>query len=933
MARDLADELLQAQVKARLFGGDRAVRLGRLVVLDRIGSGAMGSVYAAYDPRLDRRVAVKVLHAADAAANARSLGEARALAKLAHPNVIRIHDAAEEDGAVHIVMELATGTPLRAWIMKERTWRDVVRVMRDAAAGLAAAHAAGVVHRDIKPDNIVVGDDATRVVDFGLAQTDGSDDDWAGTPSYMAPEVLAGAAASTASDQFSFGVTMYEALYGERPHGGATREDLQRAALLASSARPGRPVQSQASPVLATAATELDANRTVASAPDNIVAANTPHGPATQPPSWVHAIVKRALAADPAKRFASMDELVVALSRDRRRTRVILGVAAGALVIGAVGGAAAYRAQSEVHRCDTDRGAQAWSPTRATRIRTSLGDAPWSTAAVNALGSHAQQWDAAYRGVCEATRVRGGQSDRLLELRMRCLDRALDRFEVLAATLEGPLEPGPRMEAAGAIAQLPQPDACRTVVDPAELALPADPAQRDRVLAAERTLDRAWTDFALGRYREARETVVALESTTSNLDADGLQATLATLAAAIESRVGDPTAARARLDRALAATAKARATALEHVVWTRLLRHELFAGTPARAIEWEPFARAAALRAGLDGAELDGIIGEALRDAGQLARARASLNRALASHDPLRKDQRAIIEMNLGSVELAMGQPVLAEGAFQRAFELARAQLGDGHSTLAIYLDKLADADRARGRIASALAHHDRSVALRTATYGEADRSVATARFHRAETLLEAGQLARATTDLEAARAIRAKALGEASPRLGEIEAALGDVELARGRPKEALARYERAAALDRRLDLAARRMAAGENPTVEAIAKPPAIEPFSVERAPLFARLIDYVPELQRGAFAHAVYAAWQAARTEDPTLTLATADALRAAGRRADAEALYRAALRALADEPSRMRLHALRALTDADAKAQADALSRQLPELPPP
>jgi len=908
------------------------VRLGRLVVLDRIGSGAMGAVYAAYDPRLDRRVAVKVLHAADADANARSLGEARALAKLAHPNVIRIHDAAEEAGAVHIVMELATGTPLRAWIMKERAWRDVVRVMRDAAAGLAAAHAAGVVHRDIKPDNIVVGDDATRVVDFGLAQTEASNDDGAGTPSYMAPEVLAGGAASPASDQFSFGVTLYEALYGERPHGGTTRADLQRAALRASSARPGQPVHSQPSQVLAAAATEVDANRTVASDSDGILV-HAPRGPATQPPSWVHAIVKRALAADPAKRFASMDELVVALSRDRRRTRVIIAIT-GALVVGAVGGAAAYRARaSSAHSCDTDRAAKAWNDARATRVRTSLGEAPWSRAAITALDSHVAHWNATYRGVCEATRVRGEQSDRLLELRMRCLDRALDRFDVLASALEGPLAPGPRTEAAGAIAQLPQPEACRTIVDPAELALPADPAQRDRVLAAERTLDRAWTDYALGRYRDARATVAALESATSTLDADGLQATLATLAAAIEARVGEPAVARARLERALAATAKARAAALEHVVWTRMLRHELFAGNPARAIEWEAFARAAAFRAGLDGAELDGIIGEALRDAGQLARARESLNRALASRDPLRQDQRAIIEMNLGSVELAMGQPVFAEAAFQRALDLARAQLGDDHPSLALYRDKLADADRARGRIARALAHHDASVALRTAAYSEADRAVATARFHRAETLLEAGQLARAAADLEAARAIRAKILGETSPRLGEIEVAIGDLALARGHLEEALAHYDRARSLDRRLDLAARRLAAGEKPSPEALATPPAIEPFSVERAPLLARFVDHVPELQRNAFARDVYAAWQAAHTEDPTLTLATADALRAAGRRADAEALYRAALRALADEPSRMRLHALRALTDADAKTQADALARQLPELPPP
>ncbi|MDQ3367773.1 MAG: serine/threonine protein kinase, partial [Myxococcota bacterium] len=239
--RDLTGELLQAKVKTRLFGGDHAPRLGRLVLLDRIGSGAMGTVYAAYDPRLDRQVAVKILHAAGADANVRSLREARALGKLAHPNVIAIHDAGEEDGAVHVVMELVAGVPLRAWLGGARSWRAVIDVMRDAARGLAAAHQAGLVHRDIKPDNILVGHDRTRVVDFGLAgASDEPDQEGGGTPSYMAPEVLAGAPATAASDQFSFGVALYEALHGERPHTGVTRAELQAAGLRAAAARPGR---------------------------------------------------------------------------------------------------------------------------------------------------------------------------------------------------------------------------------------------------------------------------------------------------------------------------------------------------------------------------------------------------------------------------------------------------------------------------------------------------------------------------------------------------------------------------------------------------------------------------------------------------------------------------------------------------------------------
>jgi tetratricopeptide (TPR) repeat protein len=320
------------------------------------------------------------------------------------------------------------------------------------------------------------------------------------------------------------------------------------------------------------------------------------------------------------------------------------------------------------------------------------------------------------------------------------------------------------------------------------------------VIAAEHALDRAWADYALGRYKPARDALAALERSTTGLDAAGLAATLATLAAAVESRIGEPTAARAKLERALAATAKAHATALEYVVWMRLLRHELFAGQPARAIEWAPFARAAASRAGLDGAELDGILGEALRDAGDLAAARAYLGRALGSRDPLRGDQRAIIEMNMGSVELASHEPDRAEAAFQRAFDLARRQLGDEHPSLAIYRDKLAEADRARGRFDTALAHHDASIALRTSAYGDADRSIATARFHRAETLLAAGRLDDAHADARAARAIRAAVYGETSPRLGELDMLLGDVEAARGNKAAAATLHAQAVRLDPRL-------------------------------------------------------------------------------------------------------------------------------------
>ncbi|MBS1122299.1 MAG: hypothetical protein H6Q90_4527, partial [Deltaproteobacteria bacterium] len=786
-----------------------------------------------------------------------------------------------ESGAVHLVMELATGVPLRAWIGNpEHDWRAVVRVMAGVAAGLAAAHRVQLVHRDIKPDNILIGEDRARVVDFGLAEEVAHPDGSAGgTPSYMAPEVLAGAPASPASDQFSFGVTLYEALHGERPHTGTTRDELRVTARDAARATSDR---------------------------------------AAAIPGWVTATVRRALASHPAHRFPTLDALAAELGRDRRRHRRTVAIGAVALVVGAAAGVIAYRARAPaalVTSCDGGlaRRQAVWSDEVSARVRAGLGETAWSAQALGSLDQVAHDWEGSYRVVCEATRVRGEQSDRLLELRMRCLDRTLERFVALADALAMPLDASARAEAASAAAQLPRPQRCEVLIDDAELALPADVTIRAEVAAAEHELDRAWAAYAIGRYGPARTQITALEARTGTLAAPPLRAAILLLAGSVEARIGQPATARALLDRALAAAATAHAAELELAVWSKLLRLELFTGAPARAIEWSPFAKAAAARAGHDGAELDGIVAEALRDLGQLAAARERLRRALASHDPLRDDQRALLELNLGSVELAAGRSDVAGAAFQRALGAARA-LGDDHPTLGLYLDKLAEVARARGRITEALANHDRSLELRRRALGDDDRAIATARFHRAETELEAGKLELARRDVEAARTIRAKVYGERSPRMAELDAMLGDLAVAGARFDEARTLFERAALLDPRLDLEARqlRLPAKLAPDLDQLAREAAVlEPFAVDHVAAIAARLALLPRDRARPLAAALLARWRSAGPVDAGLSLAVADALRSAGDPGSAALLYTAALAALADEPSRSRLHALRGL----------------------
>ncbi|MBL9016044.1 MAG: tetratricopeptide repeat protein, partial [Myxococcales bacterium] len=312
-------------------------------------------------------------------------------------------------------------------------------------------------------------------------------------------------------------------------------------------------------------------------------------------------------------------------------------------------------------------------------------------------------------------------------------------------------------------------------------------------------------------------------------------------------------------------------------------------GQPEHAIEWAPFALAAAARARKDGAEIDGIVGEALRDAGRYLEAKTRLARALASKDPLRGDRRALILVNVGSVELALGAPAAAEKSFTDALAAATAQLGDGHPTLAIYYDKLAASARALGRIPDALALHERSLAVRTAAYGADDRSTASSYLHRARTLLEAKRLDEALADAKRAEAIRSTQLGPTSARLGEVIVVQGDIALAAGDKAAALALYTRAGEIDPRIDLIARRAAAGADIPLDAL--PVGLDPLTADRAAALALRVAKLPPAEGAALAAQLLDRFRALpRPVDPALAKAIADALHAANNPAAEEVLRR-------------------------------------------
>lgn len=258
------DSQLRSAVHKRLFGTEAdPMQIGRYVLHQRIGSGGMGIVYAARDTELDRNVAVKLLRLgggsrSEAERRHRLLREGKALARLSHPNVVHVYDVGEHDDRVFVAVELVAGRNAREWIEERKpSWREVLQVFIQAGRGLAAAHDAGIVHRDFKPENVLVGDDGrVRVLDFGLARgathalTTAEEGDPGpasanassslatpltepgvvmGTPAYMAPEQHLGRPADARTDQFGYCVALHEALYRARPFSGKTRAALQRA--------------------------------------------------------------------------------------------------------------------------------------------------------------------------------------------------------------------------------------------------------------------------------------------------------------------------------------------------------------------------------------------------------------------------------------------------------------------------------------------------------------------------------------------------------------------------------------------------------------------------------------------------------------------------------------------------------------------------------
>jgi eukaryotic-like serine/threonine-protein kinase len=753
-------------------------QIGKYTVLGVLGRGGMGLVYKGYDSDLDRRVAIKVFHrqgtADDSQARAiqaRAMREAQALAKLSHPNIVAVHEVGTFEQQNFIVMEYVKGGTLREMLRARPPYAQVIDVFVQIGRALAAAHYAGIIHRDLKPENVVVDADGhPQVLDFGLARaadmveierssrnhtspprdsaqmvTLTSPGDLIGTPAYMAPEQLLRERACERSDQYAFCVSLYEALYGERPFVAATVDALRVAVLSGAIPQPAKP----AYPV----------------------------------PAYLRAALLRGLSFAREERFPSMDALVAVIVAGERR-RKLHRILAGGLGLAALTGAAAgllwLSGGSQAGTCQVepppiDRPAQV----RLERAMLAGGDdfAGHGLAQLRRTLEH-QRVDlaAAHQQLCAH---RHDWSITTREAADACLEEAQWSLAALTDALTD-ASPATTRLAADASAELPAAASC---LDPAALArrppTPTDPDARARSAAVRRALARARVLLTLGETTRAQalsEQLLAVapaaheDHLLAAAHEDHLLAEIQLLRGLAIAQGGDPRRAESVLQEA---TRQAAEVGAEPLLVDGLCALTRVAGEQSIA---QPTRREEALLRG----ELALALAVHLGPAGQRRRAEAlrELARVHLAHAELKPAERRLREaVALLEAELAPDHPAVLAAVGELAQVLARSEPGPVPLRLAT-----------------------RVVFSRREGRGANHPSTATALYELANIQSALGELDTAATTHREALQIRETVLGERHPDVARSLAALGLVARARGQLVDAeqwlarsLAGFERA--------------------------------------------------------------------------------------------------------------------------------------------
>jgi len=744
---------------------DSAPTLERFTLLDCLGDGGVGTLYSAYDPKLDRKIALRVLHArgakvTDDTRDQRMVAEARAMAKLSHPNVVTVFEVGDAGGEVegiYVAMEYVDGVTLRRWVdEQEPTWTAIVSAYVAAGRGLAAVHEAGLVHRDFKPDSVIVdGQGGVRVMDVGV-------DAVVGTAGDMAPEQLRGEAAGPKSDQYAFCAALYEALWGARP--------------------------SEDSGALSP--------------------------PASEVPGDIRAAVLQGLARDPESRWSSMQALLDVLGRDRgvSRTRwAMLGVGVTLAAFAAIGGYTWHAARAE--RCSgaAEQLAGVWGQDQRSEVEAAMKGvrvqgAPVSYAArvwersASELDAYADAWTAMHTEACEATVLRQEQSVASMDLRMTCLHQAkLDLKAVVQILATADAEVMTRAHTViGGLTDLG-----RCADEEALLAAVEPPREQDAAavdtalaLVAESRATRL-----AGRYAEALERVESAKDAVRGVDYPPLAIELGLAEGHALDSLGKKKEAELALVLVLQlATARQQWAEMQRTA--SLLLYVVGSGQK-RMDEALSRYRMLAERLAVKGTASEfrflNNLGNILKEQGKYPEAEATHRRLLALREEALGPEHVNViatRNNLANVLQEQGKLEEAEAQHRHALGLRERILGPDHPHVALSRNNLGIVLFLQGKYKESEAENRQALALRAKVLGPEHPFVAYSHGNLAVVLQIQGKQKEAETQLRQVASLLEQQLGADHLDVATARSNLGTVLYSQGKHAEAEAEYRASLAL-----------------------------------------------------------------------------------------------------------------------------------------
>jgi len=808
---------------------------GRYVVLEVLGRGAMGQVLRAYDPKLQREVALKLVsgRTLDPNARERMLREAQAMAQLSHPNVVAVHDVEESDAGVVLVMEYVRGPTLRRWA-PGRAWPEIVARLVEAGRGLAAAHAVGLLHRDFKPDNVLVSESGTaKVTDFGLAKLTSSGSRSQSGQSFDGSSGLLELSRSSAMLERSRSSESFEPSRSS----GASRASESGASVASSAGGSLDAVLTRVGTVMGTPrymAPEQHRGEPLSPAADQYafcislweaLVGQPPHRAQSlrklldeklrDPPAWpggapaipgpLHAALRRGLAAEPDARFPSMEALLEALGYDPRKRRNRWLAALGAVgAVAMVGGGWWSWAAARARECTGAREhlAGVWDDARRTEVQQAMlgigaeyAGSVWERTR-DELDRYADAWARMHTEACEATTVRGEQSAEVMDLRMACLHRAKLGLEAVVEVLASADAEVTRnaTDVVGSLEELPR------CADVEALRAEVEPPRPEEAVAVQEILERlaqASAELEAGRYPRAFEILEQVKLELADVEYGPVRTEVALLDGIVLERLGRYDASEAALREALESAARWHQWGLMEEVAEALM--SLVGYTQRRMAEgrqlWELTLGLAEGDPSVE-ASARNVFANLLAAEGRLAEAEAEYRRSLelrAAELPPGDPEVAISRSNLGLVLNARGRHAEAEAEFRTALAAMEAALGPGHPSVATFRNNLANALSDRGEYAEAETELRQALAVMESALGPEHPDTALSMSNLAQVLAAEGELEEAEALHRRALALRERVLEPGHPLIGQSLNNLANLLHAQARFTEAEALLRRA--------------------------------------------------------------------------------------------------------------------------------------------